>query len=128
MKMVIWTFFDYVSHVGNNQIDRWYEDLLIQEQSDFDEFLKTLGKTEKWGNRDYRPLHCKCIGLGELCFASCKKQHRVIGQFGPNHQYTLLIGCTHKQRVYDPPNAMDTALVRKKSLENRTGSLAKHDQ
>lgn len=127
--MAIWTFFDYKSGMGNNQIGKWYDSLSAQEQSDFDEFLKILGKTKNWDKQDCKRLHSKQKGLAELRFSSCNKQHRVIGQFGPErYQFTLLLGCTHKQNIYDPPNAMDTALERKKALEKQTGSLVEHDQ
>ena len=53
----------------------------------------------------------------ELEFISDKRQYRVLGVFGPGRkEATLLVGCYHKQRVYQPPNALDEAVKRNKTL------------
>lgn len=48
-------------------------------------------------------------------------QHRILGVFWPKHkrkQATLLIGCTHKGKIYDPPGCLETAIQRRKLLAN----------
>jgi hypothetical protein len=45
-------------------------------------------------------------------------QHRLFGFFGPQReQFTFVIFCTHKQKVYDPPDAKRTAAKRKREIE-----------
>lgn len=102
----------------------WYAGLLTQEQSDFKAFMRILAKTREWRYPAFKWLTGKKYReLGELRFESEKKAHRVIGCLGPGaKQFTMLIGCFHKQRVYNPANALDTALQRKKLLEQGEGS------
>ncbi len=125
--MAIWTFMDYVSPAGNNQITSWSEDTLsIQGQSDLNELLRVLSKTEVWVYPDFKSLSGNLKGFGEIRWKEGGKQMRLIGVAGVTKQYILLIGCSHKGRVYDPPDALDTALTRKKTLDKKTGSICEH--
>lgn len=118
---------DYVSPAGNNQITSWSEDTLsIQGQSDLNELLRVLSKTEVWVYPDFKSLSGNLKGFGEIRWKEGGKQMRLIGVAGVTKQYILLIGCSHKGRVYDPPDALDTALTRKKTLDKKTGSICEH--
>ena len=55
-------------------------------------------------------------GLGELRWASGKKQHRLLGFFMGGYWFAV-VGCTHKQQVYDPSDALATAKKYKKQIE-----------
>ena len=122
--MAIWQFMDYISPQGRNVIDDWYTGLLTQEQSDFKALLRILAKTRQWPRGAFKLLGRPYPGLGELRFESQKRALRVIGCFGPGPwQFTMLIGCFHKQRVYTPANALDTAMQRKRLLARREGSV-----
>jgi hypothetical protein len=115
---------DYISPQGRNVIADWYAGLQTQEQSDFKALMRILAKTHQWHGGAYKPLGKQYLGLGELRFYSEKKAYRVIGYFGPSRgQFTMLIGCFHKQRVYTPASALDTALRRKRFLERGEGSV-----
>jgi Phage derived protein Gp49-like (DUF891) len=115
---------DYISPQGRNVIADWYTGLLAQEQSDFQALMRILAKTRQWHRGAFKLLGRQYRGLGELRFDSERKAHRVIGCFGPAlGQFTMLIGCFHKQRVYTPANALDTALRRKRFLERGEGSV-----
>jgi hypothetical protein len=98
----------YVSQAGNNKIADWYEDLSVQERADTDEFLKNMRKTREWVKPSYRPRLTGYKELGELRWSSEKKQHRLIGFFADGVWYAL-VGCTHKQNVYNPHDALATA-------------------
>ncbi|MCU1338744.1 MAG: hypothetical protein JWO19_4325 [Bryobacterales bacterium] len=39
----------------------------------------------------------------------------------------MLIGCTHKGKVYDPPSAFGTMENRRKKLKDAEGTLAKYE-
>jgi hypothetical protein len=122
--MDVWKFMDYISPQGRNVIADWYTGLLAQEQSDFQALMRILAKTRQWHRGAFKLLGGQYRGLGELRFDSERKAHRVIGCFGPAlGQFTMLIGCFHKQRVYTPANALDTALRRKRFLERGEGSV-----
>jgi|SRR6266850_2921146 len=122
--MDVWQFMDYISPQGRNVIDDWYKRLLRQEQSDFRALIRILAKTRQWKYPALKQLKGKYQGMDELRFTSERKEHRVIGLVWPNpQQFTMLIGCFHKQRVYTPANALDTALQRKRFLERGEGSI-----
>jgi hypothetical protein len=106
----------YVSPAGNNKIADWYEALLVPERADADEFLKNMRKTGDWQMPNYRPSLKGYKELGELRWASENKQHRLLGFFGKGYWYAV-IGCTHKQQRYDPPDALETARRRKRQIE-----------
>jgi hypothetical protein len=98
----------YVSPAGNNKIADWYADLLVQEKADADEFLKNMRKTKDWTLPNYRPRLKGYKNLGELRWQSENKAHRLIGFFDDGFWYAL-VGCTHKQRVYKPHDALEMA-------------------
>jgi phage-related protein len=122
-----WQFMDYISPQGRNMIADWYARLLKQAQSDFMTLIRILAKTRQWKDPAFKHLKSKYQGMGEIRFTSERKEHRVIGFRWPGpQQFTMLIGCFHKQRVYTPANALDTALQRKRFLEQGEGSV--HDR
>jgi len=122
---------DYVSPAGINQIKKWSKkSLTVQSRSDFETMLAILAKQKQWGNPDFKILSGKNSGMGEIRFKSAQGTPiRVVGMKGETGgQYILLIGCSHKGKVYDPPDALDTAIQRKKTLATRTGSICEHEE
>lgn len=127
--MDIWQFMDYISPSGKNMITDWYAGLSYQEQADFDTLMSILVKTQQWREPAFKRLQGRpYAGLGELRFKSERKQHRVIGFHGLGpRQFTLLIGGTHKQNIYNPPHALDTAVRRKREVESGAAGVQAHD-
>jgi hypothetical protein len=127
--MDVWQFMDYISVQGRNAITDWYDRLLSQEQTDFDTMIRILAKTRQWRMPEFRWIKGRpYAGLGEIRFTSERKQHRVVGFYGPRQQqFTMLIGCTHKQNIYNPPNALDTAARRKREIETGDAGVQRHD-
>lgn len=113
----------YVSPAENNQIAVWYAGLSKQEQSDADEFIKTLRKMRRWRGPDYRRLD---DGIGELRWKSENKQQRLLGFFQDGVWYAL-IGCKHKQQIYTPQNCLDTAKKRKRQIQNNEVTTVDYD-
>ena len=126
--MMIWTFFDYVSDQGKNYIEVWVaKDLSVSEQEKFSDLLAMLRKMAQWKKEPfYKALNVgKTRGLGELRFDGDRRKLRVLGTDKASgiNQYVLLVGCSHKQKIYDPPNAFETAIKRKTMLETGTGAI-----
>jgi hypothetical protein len=111
----------YRSRAGNNLIADWYAGLTIQERADADEFLKNMRKTKalNWRMPNYRPHLRDLKGVGELRWQSGKKQHRLFGFF-LGGAWIAVVGCTHKQQIYNPADALDTA--RKYMNEIKSGN------
>lgn len=116
----------YVSPAGNNKIREWYDQLSVQERSDADAFLLAMRKTKEWLLPDYRLRLKNGGGTGELRWVSGKKQHRLIGFFHGG-SWLALIGCTHKQQVYDPAEALETARKRKADIESGKAKTVDYD-
>jgi hypothetical protein len=119
-----WRFWDYKEN-GNNQIEIWYDGLSEDAQNMFDSLLKSNRKVKNvvhWiGFRKFLKGILEGSKIWELGFYSAV-QHRVLAYCGPERmQATLLIGCFHKQGVYDPPDTFATALKRKSKLITGVG-------
>lgn len=131
--MADWEFSDFVSAAGVNQIAKWIrKDLSIQEASDLEALLTILQRQAIWDNhRDYKALSgAKYQGLGEIRLPGDQRiPIRLIGFRDPDariQRFTFLIGCRHKGRNYDPPDALNTAVKRKKDLDNARGNICEH--
>lgn len=107
----------YVSPAGNNKIADWHGGLSSRERADADEFLKLMRKTREWAMPNYRPRLVNGDGLGELRWPSEGKQHRLLGFFRYGYWFAV-VGCTHKQKVYTPADALETGKRYKKQIEN----------
>ena len=116
----------YVSPAGNNKIADWYCGLSRQEKADADVFLDAMRKTREWTMPDYRPRLRTGEGLGELRWPSEEKHHRLIGFFMGGYWYAVL-GCTHKQRVYAPHDALETAKKHKRQIERGEVNTVEYD-
>ena len=116
----------YVSPAGNNKIYDWYMNLAPAEKTFVDEFLKNMRKSRNWSLPDYRPRLSGHGNIGELRWTMNKTQHRLIGFFADGAWYAL-VGCTHKQRVYSPPEALETAKKYKKQIERKEVRTVEYD-
>ncbi len=123
-----WRFWDFTQAV-NNAIEDWYNDELSENaQNLFNSILKINRKVEnptQWGDLKFLKGKAGRERIWELRFYCDKRAYRVLGYFGPERkQATLLIGCYHKQGVYEPADALDTAIKRKKMLEEGRASFS----
>src|SRR2546425_2772036 len=118
----IWTFREFLSSGGRPLISEWYLSLLQPVRAVFDDRLDFLAIHERkdWQLPEFRMLRGKegKAGLSEIRWESEGTQWRILGFFRPGRmQYTMLIGCTHRQKQYDPRDPLETAIRRKKSVE-----------
>ncbi len=116
-----WRLLEYVSPVGERgAIDDWRKSMIGNPRLDLNEFLKLMSKSEKWEYPDidtlkgYRYREQK---LTELRWRSDGRPHRIFGYQSGDFEYTMLIGCTHNAKKYDPPDAMETARKRKIKID-----------
>ena len=117
----------YVSPAGNNKIADWYGDLPPSDQTFVDEFLKNMRQTREWSLPDYRARLAGGYGrLGELRWKMNRKEHRLLGFFKGGVWYAV-IGCYHKQRVYAPAAALDTALRYMGQIERGEARTVEYD-
>jgi hypothetical protein len=114
-----------VSAAGNNLIGEWYCKQHVDCRAMFDDLLDILAKKAEWQYPEFVRLE---DGLGEIRWKFGKAQYRMIGcHWKDPCGYLLLIGCTHKQRVYNPPDAIGTADKRRRGLLfERKGSAREH--
>ncbi len=52
--------------------------------------------------------------------------HRLFGYTIADHQYLLLIGCTHNAKKYEPPDAMETARKRREQINNQEATFVEY--
>ncbi len=97
----------------------WYNELPERTRVKFDRRLVYLRQIALWQMPHYKLLSGKPLkGLGEIRWKSDNLQHRVVGFQRENREFVMLIGCTHRQNVYDPPSALKTAAARMKDVKN----------
>jgi hypothetical protein len=116
----------YVSPAGKNKIAEWYQELSIQQRADADEFIKNMRKKIEWTMPDYRPKLKSHGAIGELRWQSDSKQHRLVGYL-KGGTFFALIGCIHKQQIYNPSDALDTADKRKAEIKSGKASTVPYD-
>jgi hypothetical protein len=118
--MRTWRFLQYVSPQGRAAIDDWRKALAVgPPRADLDVFLKTMAKLREWAPPDIDTLKgSRYQGLLELRWKSGRKPHRILGYQSADREYTMLVGCTHDGKKYDPPDAFETAVRRRKQIES----------
>ncbi len=80
-----------------------------------------------WQSPHWRALVGAYQGLGEIRIAA-DRQWRLIGRREEaENAFTLLMICYHKDKVYDPRDALETALRRWREIENGLERTARHD-
>jgi phage-related protein len=77
----------------------------------------------QWNRKQFRNLGS---GLSEIKWKYSDKEFRVVGFYRSGH-FVMLLGCTHKQGVYDPHNWLQTAKQRKREVENEEWSTIEHE-
>lgn len=116
----------YVSPAGNNKIQDWYQALSAQARADADAFITFMRRTADWHMPDYRPRLQAAKGLGELRWPSENKAHRLLGFFMKGSWYAV-VGCTHKGKVYNPADSLETAKRYKSQIERGQAETVEYD-
>lgn len=117
---MLWRFATYVAASGKREIqetiDR-YDDYAMQAFSRQVAHLAHATK-DKW----HEPFAKKLQGNGalyEIRYKANNSATRALGFFGPTEKtFTITLICNHKQNVYKPPDAIETARKRAKQVED----------
>ena len=130
--MAIWTFYDYVSEDGTNEIEAWIDRL--QQSTTVRARLKTLLdhlQDVKGLETDayVEPLTGDCSGLLAIKFTVNKVRHRPMFFKGPEEgEATILVGAKKAGRdTYEPRRACQIGLARQGEVEAHRERVAEHD-
>lgn len=117
-----WKLFEYTSPNGRRAIADWRKGLPIgPPRAYLDTFLRDIAKQDEWESPAFEALSGELRGLWELRWKCGKLPHRIFGYVLADHQFVMLIGCTHRES-YDPQNALETALIRWRQIQNNEAS------
>jgi len=128
VSVVDWRFWDFVFLNDSNPIEDWRVALSDEGKLNFNAVLKNIRNIENpihWTplKRFLKGKYVK-YRIWELEFKADGRQYRVLGNFGKERkQAVLLVGCYHKNRVYTPPDALDTAFDRGRWLTEGRAKL-----
>jgi hypothetical protein len=118
-----WRLYEYVSPNGRRAIYDWRRSLPIGDpRADLDTFLRDMVKIDIWEPPQLEALHGAQQGLTELRWKSGRLPHRILGYQPGDHEYLMLIGCTHRES-YDPQGALETVLVRRRQIQEHEASI-----
>jgi hypothetical protein len=94
---------------------KWYDNQAADVRARHDLVFRFLDERINWGMPYAKKLD---DGLVEIRIVT-KVQHRLIGFNWPHGRlnFTFVVSCTHKGKVYDPRNALTTAGERMKKLK-----------
>lgn len=65
-------------------------------------------------------------GIWEIKWEAGKKQWRALG-FDEDGWFVMVVGCTHKDNVYDPPNCFETAKKRRQETLDGKRMIINYD-
>ena len=117
----MWEFYDFGYQGGGNEIQDWCdEEISDRARESFGALvklnIKILNHMEWLGVDKHMQGALKGKGVwqwkiqGELAY-------RILGSFYGQKKAVFLIGYHHKEDVYTPPSALETAIDRKKLLD-----------
>jgi hypothetical protein len=120
-----WQFYDYA-----DEIEKWYLGLSEEASDILNALLKTNSKASlptNWVGCKMLQGDCKAEGIWEWRFFEDGIQHRLLGIFGKDRKTAVfLIGCSHKDAVYKPPECLATAIKRAKEV--RAGKVTLNER
>jgi hypothetical protein len=125
--MYRWRFEQFTSATERKAISDWRRNVLSPaRRAIFDTFLDRIAKMESWTTEICRPLKGRYSGRWELRWTAEKVEHRIFGYYSGPKVFVMLIGCTHKGKIYDPPGAFETMMDRLRKLQTGQGGLSEY--
>ena len=121
-----WTFEQFRSANGREAITDWRRGLSPARRAALDVFLDRISKMSAWPTGICDPITGH-PGCWELRWTSEKVEHRIFGYYGGILRFVMLVGCTHKDGVYNPPSAFETMDDRKRKIETKEGTLSRYE-
>src|SRR2546427_1280920 len=120
--MYVWRFRQFRTWTGRKAIDDWRRGLSQARRATFDLFLDRVAKMNSWPTGICDPIK-NHAGCWELRWTAEKVEHRIFGYYGAGKEFVMLVGCTHKGKVYDPPGAFEILDTRKAQIADGIGGL-----
>lgn len=122
----MWSFNTYVGPGGNQDVQK-----AVDRQSGawLEHFRARIKYLSTASIADWHTPHAKKLrgveGIFEIRFKVSGIQQRPLGFFGPGtNEFTILILATHKDDVYKPSSAIDTASQRRKAVQSGEAGIA----
>jgi putative component of toxin-antitoxin plasmid stabilization module len=117
IAMALWTYYCYDDGREEDIWHRWFrlraerDDRLMDNHA---AVLARLDQRQAWGPPDVKPLSGK---LREIRLSG-DVEWRLLGGFGHERgSFVIVLICNHKQRRYDPPDALKTAAKRLREIQ-----------
>ena len=123
MNQALWNFKQFRSSSGRDSISDWRRGLSPARRAILDVFLNRISKMQAWPTGICDPIR-GYTGYWELRWTAEKVEHRIFGCYEGPLLFAMLIGCTHKGKVYDPPSAFQTMEDRRKKINRKDGTLS----
>ena len=127
--MDIWNFREYQSVEGKLPVSEWYEKLSPRNRARAKRFMGIARKLERLEMPDFKSLRGKKFkGLLEARWhGENNVPYRIFCYIPSGRRVIFLCGCTHKDRRYNPTNASDTAVRRRKEIQDGRASTREFD-
>lgn len=126
MNLSLWSFAQFRSAKGRESITDWRKGLSPARRARLDVFLDRIAKMHKWPPGICDPIRGHS-GFWELRWTAEKVEHRIFGYYGGSLCFVMLVGCTHKGKVYDPQSAFETMEDRKERIDRKEGTLSHYE-
>jgi hypothetical protein len=121
-----WTFKDYLSASGRNEIHDWLNRLPPASKATLTVLIQNLEASPTLGE-PYMKKMKEHADLYELRAKADNIQYRPLCCYGPGRrEVTILIGASKKGNTWDPPAALKTATARMKDFREE-GRTCDHD-
>ena len=120
--------FCYISPAGNNKVVQWIDGLDPNASEAARAVLRIMQRKRIWESPDWKRMSGSpdLKQLGEIRWETENVQYRVIGRLDKS-EFKAMIECIHKQKRYDPPDALETAEKRWKEIRTGRGRVERHD-
>lgn len=117
----MWKLRCFTNQDGKPISEKWLKEATSELKAAF--FLRMIALTklpaDGWDRPDVGQLrHGDCKGLFEIVLKANKIQHRPIGYFSGNQEFTFLAFAEERDNKFVPPNICSTAQARKALIEN----------
>ncbi len=120
-NMNLWTLKGFTQDGKTTIVSAWYEEQTVAVQVAFETRLKFLASQppQIWQRPYVSKLRGKCKGLIEIRFEVDNVQHRPIGYFSGELEFTILAFATERGSKFDPLEVCAIAKRRKALIEER---------
>lgn len=125
--MLYWTFWTYVSPSGRSDLQQEFDRYNDDDREAFSRAVAHLAVSPQSEWHD--PHGKKLVGkekLHEVKYKANRCATRAVGRFLPStDKFAITVICTHKQKIYDPPEALKTAARRADQIEDGEAKIAR---